>query len=57
MSESANSKVRAKTWVTPDQVEALRSASYSTGAEYLQQRNEAIIAFMYDTGLRVGELV
>ena len=43
--------------MTPDQVEALRSACYTTGAEYLQQRNEAIIAFMYDTGLRVGELV
>jgi len=43
--------------MTPDQVETLRSASYRTGAEYLQQRNEAIIAFMYDTGLRVGELV
>jgi len=28
-----------------------------TGADYLQQRNEAIIALMYDTGLRVGELV
>jgi len=57
MSTSANSKVRAKVWMTPDQVEALRSACYTTGAEYLQQRNEAIIAFMYDTGLRVGELV
>jgi len=57
MSSSANSKVRAKVWVTPDQVEALRSACYTTGAEYLQQRNEAIIAFMYDSGLRVGELV
>ncbi|MFC7058943.1 tyrosine-type recombinase/integrase [Halovenus salina] len=57
MSQSANSKVRAKVWMTPDQVEALRSACYTTGAEYLQQRNEAIIAFMYDTGLRVGELV
>ena len=57
MSKSANSKVRAKVWVTPDQVEALRSACYTAGAEYLQQRNEAIITFMYDTGLRVGELV
>ncbi|MFC3957632.1 tyrosine-type recombinase/integrase [Halovivax cerinus] len=57
MGNSANSKVRAKVWVTPDQVEALRSICYVTGAEYLQQRNEAIIAFMYDTGLRVGELV
>jgi integrase/recombinase XerC/integrase/recombinase XerD len=43
--------------MTPDQVEALRSACYTTGAEYLQQRNEAIIAVMYDSGLRVGELV
>jgi integrase/recombinase XerC/integrase/recombinase XerD len=57
MSESVNSKVRAKVWMTPDQIETLRSASYRTGVEYLQQRNEAIIAFMYDTGLRVGELV
>lgn len=57
MSNSANSKVRAKVWVTPSQVEALRSACYTTGAEYLQQRNEAISAFMYDTGLRVGEAV
>src|SRR6056297_1517168 len=57
MGNSADSKVRAKVWMTPDQVEALRSACYTTGAEYLQQRNEAIIAFMYDTGLRVGELV
>lgn len=57
MSESANSKVRAKVWVTPAQVEALRSACYAIGADYLQQRNEAIVVTMYDTGLRVGELV
>ena len=57
MTEYANSQVRAKVWVTPAQVEALRSACYATGADYLQQRNEAIIVFMYDTGLRVGELV
>jgi integrase/recombinase XerD len=57
MGEYANSQVRAKVWVTPDQVELLRSACYSAGAEYLQQRNEAIVTTMYDTGLRVGELV
>jgi integrase/recombinase XerC/integrase/recombinase XerD len=57
MAESTNSKVRAKVWLKPDQIEALRSACYQTGAEYLQQRNEAIITFAYDTGLRVGELV
>lgn len=57
MPEDVNSKVRAKVWVTPDQVEALRSACYDTGASYLQQRNEALIAFMANTGLRVGETV
>ena len=57
MAQNADSKVRAKVWLTPDQVDGLRSACYSVGADYLQQRNEAIIALMYDTGLRVGELV
>ena len=57
MAQNVDSKVRAKVWLTPDQVDDLRSACYSTGADYLQQRNEAIIGLMYDTGLRVGELV
>jgi len=57
MAQNLDSKVRAKVWLTPDQVDDLRSACYSTGADYLQQRNETIIALMYDTGLRVGELV
>lgn len=57
MAQNTDSKVRAKVWLKPEQVEALRSACYSTGADYLQQRNEAIIAVLADTGLRVGELV
>ena len=57
MAAIADSKVRAKVWMKPDQVESLRSACYSTGADYLQQRNEAIVALLADTGLRVGELV
>lgn len=57
MSESAEAQVRAKVWLLPDQVEQLRSAAYATGAEYLQQRNEVLLAFLYDTGLRVGEAV
>jgi len=57
MAQNLDSKVRAKVWLTPHQVDDLRSACYSTGADYLQQRNEALIALMYDTGLRVGELV
>ena len=57
MAQNTDSKVRAKVWLKPEQVEALRSACYSTGANYLQQRNEAIIAVLADTGLRVGEIV
>jgi integrase/recombinase XerC/integrase/recombinase XerD len=57
MSENTETKVQADAWLKPEQVESLRSACYSIGAEYLQQRNEAIIALLADTGLRVGELV
>jgi len=57
MSKNTDTKVEAKVWLTPDQVDSLRSAYYSAGADYLQQRNEAMVALMYDTGLRVGELV
>ncbi|MFB6068621.1 MAG: tyrosine-type recombinase/integrase [Halobacterium sp.] len=57
MADTDNSQVRAKVWLHPDQVDALRTACHQVGADYLQQRNEAIIALMYDTGLRVGELV
>jgi len=57
MSQNTDTKVRAKVWLRPGQVDDLRSACYDVGADYLQQRNEAIIALMYDTGLRVGELV
>jgi len=57
MAQNTDTQVRAKVWLTPDQVDDLRSACYSIGADYLQQRNEAIIGLMYDTGLRVGELV
>ena len=57
MSEIVDSKVQAGVWLKPPQVESLRSACYSVGADYLQQRNEAIIALLADTGLRVSELV
>lgn len=57
MPENVDSKVRAKVWLTPDQVDDLRTGCYEGGASYLQQRNETIIALTYDTGLRVGELV
>ena len=36
----------------------MRNACYDESfASYLQQRNDAIITLLYDTGLRVGELV
>ena len=57
MVENTDSQVRAKVWLKPDQIEDLRSACYSIGADYLQQRNEAMIAMLADTGVRVGELV
>jgi len=57
MAQNTDSKVRAKVWLKPEQIETLRSACYSIGADYLQQRNEAIIALLADTGLRVSELV
>lgn len=41
----------------PDQIDELRNAVYRSSAEYLRDRDDAMIALMYDTGLRVGELV
>jgi len=57
MADNTDTQVRAKVWLRPEQIDALRSACYDVGADYLQQRNEAMIALMYDTGVRVGELV
>jgi integrase/recombinase XerD len=65
MADSTNSNIhsgsstdRATVWLDPDQVDAMRTECY-TGefAEYLQARNDALIALAFDTGLRVGELV
>lgn len=58
MAANTDSNIRAKVWLEPDQVEALRNACYHDGfADYLQQRNDAIVTVLADTGLRVGELV
>lgn len=62
MATSANSKTeqddrRAEYFVKPEQVEAMRNATVAESANYLSQRNDAIIQVLYDTGLRVGELV
>jgi len=57
MPSNVDSKRQASVWLKPEQIEQLRSACYSVGADYLQQRNEAIVALLADTGLRVAELV
>lgn len=57
MKQNVDSKVRAKVWVTPEQVDEMRTATLQNSASYLAERNEAIIALLSDTGLRVGELV
>ena len=48
---------RAQTWLKPTQVERLRDVCLSDAvAPYLQDRNEVIVALLYDAGLRAGEL-
>ena len=52
------SDVHARTWLKPTQVDTLRDVCLTESVPtYLQDRNEAIVALMYDTGLRVAELV
>lgn len=48
--------VRAKTWVKPDQVDALRSAVYRCLPEYLQQRDGAIVANLSQADLSDADL-
>lgn len=55
-SGNANTDVQATTWVLPEDVEAMRDACLSEEIPtFLQDRNEALIAFLYDTGVRRGE--
>lgn len=60
MSSQTNSSTqiseKAKSWLKPDQIEDMQDAALETGADFLQERNEAIILLMYDTGLRNAEL-
>ena len=61
MSTKTNSKARSeepdRSWLKPEQIDKLRSATVANSADYLSARNDAIIAVLADTGLRVGELV
>lgn len=56
--EKTDSRGRAKVWLKPEQVQAMRATAQSEVFQpYLRDRNETLIAMLYDTGLRVGELV
>jgi integrase/recombinase XerC/integrase/recombinase XerD len=55
--KKTNSDIRAKTWLEPASIEGMLTACYADQfAEYLQLRNETILALFADTGLRVNEL-
>ena len=46
-----------RSWLKPEQIDKLRTATVANSADYLSARNDAIIALLADTGLRVGEVV
>lgn len=53
----AESSTQADAWLKPEQVDRMRTAIAEQSPDYLSMRNEVIIALLYDSGLRVGELV
>jgi len=62
MPESANSQThqsdaKARVWLKPEQIDAMRNATVENSADYLATRNDALITLLADTGLRVGESV
>lgn len=57
MAASTDSKEQATVWLKPAQVEAMRNAVVKNSRSCLKQRNDSVIQFLYDTGLRVGEAV
>ncbi|WP_280585083.1 tyrosine-type recombinase/integrase [Halorubrum sp. Boch-26] len=48
---------KATVWLKPEQVEKMRSATVEASATYLATRNDALIATLYDSGLRVSEAI
>jgi len=55
--DAGDDRGRARTWLKPGQVEQLRDACLSEAIPtYLQDRNEALVALLYDAGLRAGEV-
>ncbi|GAB6880735.1 hypothetical protein JCM17823_30200 [Halorubrum gandharaense] len=55
--QHTDSNGRARTWLKPEQVDQMRDVCLTDAVPtYLQDRNEAIVALLYDAGLRAGEL-
>ena len=61
MAGSANTQTqqddKAQVWLKPEQVERMRDATVAESADYLAGRNDALLALLYDSGLRVAECV
>ena len=62
MSSDTNSKVSnsdlAQLWIKPNQFSQLQEAAYQSASHvHLQDRDHAIVTFLYDSGFRVGEAV
>lgn len=59
MSKSTDSQTdaKARVWLKPEQIDDMRNATVENSADYLATRNDALIALIADTGLRVGEAV
>jgi integrase/recombinase XerC/integrase/recombinase XerD len=55
--ESDSQTQKARVWLKPEQIADMRNATVANSADYLAQRNDALIALLADTGLRVGEVV
>lgn len=56
--DSRKSDVESRTWLKPQQIEAMKDACLSSEfPTYLQDRNLAIVSLMYDTGFRASETV
>lgn len=57
MMESKTQDNKAQVWLKPEQIEEMRNAIVEESADYLASRNDALLAVLADTGLRVAEAV
>ena len=57
MIDSITQDNKAQVWLKPEQIEEMRNAIVEESADYLASRNDALLAVLADTGLRVAEAV